>query len=147
MKDVLTWFRTFCFLGGFLSLTSFVHYFLMMHWFFGSFPASFVGFNRTIFCLHIKFCLPGSKVFYTHLGVPRKTKQLCFFCDTKSDFFLYLKYHHVMKYLHTHKAPFWVIYGCTTWLAKVWYNELWLVRSTCYTQLYHCLDWREVPDS
>ena len=76
------------FLGGFLSLTSFVHYFLLMHWFFGSFPASFVSSNRTMFCLHIKFCLLGSKLFYAHLGVPRKTKQLCFFYDTKSDFFL-----------------------------------------------------------
>ena len=42
--------------------------------FFGSFPASFVDFNRTMFCLHIKFCLIGPKVFYTHLGVSRETK-------------------------------------------------------------------------
>ena len=69
-------------------MTSFVHYFLLMHNFFGSSPAYFVGFNRTMFCLHIKFCLLGPKVFYAHLGVSRKTKQLCFFCDTKSDFFL-----------------------------------------------------------
>ena len=134
------------FLRRFSSLTSFVHYFLLMHYFLALLLLILSVLIALCFVCILNFAFLVQRYSTPILAFLEKLNNCVSFVTLKVIFF-WLKYHHVMKYLDTHKAPFWVIYGCTTWLAKAWYNELWLVRSTCCTQLYHCLDWREVPDN